>query len=155
MILSGARRERVGSGGGSVEMDVVVSTVEVLQPVVCQLLGGSVEDDAAALKPDDSAEVAARECGLVQRHEECGVVVFADFEDEFEDVLCPGGVERGDGLVGEEDRRLLGERACDGDALLLAAAQGVGALVDLLAQADLADRGPGDAHVFFGEPAQE
>ena len=53
-------------------------------------------------------------------------------------------VERGDRLVGQDGDRLLGQRAGDGDALLLAARQRVGALMGLVRQVDPLQRAQGD-----------
>src|SRR5262249_3365718 len=47
------------------------------------------------------------------------------------------------------------DRAGDGSALLLAAAQGVHALMHLVREADLDDGSPGEARVFRVEPTQQ
>ncbi len=55
------------------------------------------------------------------------------------------GIERGGRLVEQHDLRLHGERACDGDALLLAAGQPRRIDVALVGQADLGEQRLGDA----------
>jgi hypothetical protein len=51
--------------------------------------------------------------------------------------------------------RLLHQRARDADALALAARQGIGALVDMLGQADAIQHGEGAVDVGLREPPEE
>ena len=60
--------------------------------------------------------------------------------EEAEDRVGGLGVEVAGGLVGGEDRRVVGERAGDGDALLLAAGERGGQLVRLVGHLDLLEQ---------------
>ena len=60
--------------------------------------------------------------------------------EQAEDRLGGLGVEVAGGLVGGEDRRVVGERAGDGDALLLAAGERRGQLVRLVGHLDLLEQ---------------
>src|SRR5690606_18190477 len=58
-----------------------------------------------------------------------GVVLVAQALEQGEDLLAGLRIERTGGLVGEQDRRAVDQRARDRDALLLAAGQFAGAMV--------------------------
>ena len=101
-----------------------------------QAVGRGVEDDLAVAETDDAVGPGEREVDLVQAAHDGQSLVDGDLADERHDLLARLGVERGDGLVGEQDLGVLHERAGDGDALLLSAGEGVGALVGAVEQAD-------------------
>ena len=79
----------------------------------------AVGDDEAVLQLDHAAR-AAREAGIV-RHDEQRLALARESLEEQADVGGGLAVEVAGGLVGDEDRRIVGERARDGRALLLAA----------------------------------
>ena len=62
--------------------------------------------------------------------------------EDRQDLLRGGGVQVAGRLVGEDQRRVGDQRAGDRDALLLAAGQLGGQVVDAVAQPDLAQRAP-------------
>ncbi len=64
-------------------------------------------------------------------------------------------VERGDGLVGEDDARLLDEGAGDGDALLLSAGEALGALGGKAGNVELLEGGEGDGLVLGAPQLQQ
>ena len=87
-------------------------------------------------EPDDPVGPADREVDLVQAAHDGESFVGGDLADEGHHLLARLRVEGGDGLVGQEDRRLLHEGPGDGHALLLATGQGVAALVGAVEEAD-------------------
>ena len=65
-----------------------------------------------------------------------GVAVVAQALEQGQDLLARLAVQRTGGFVGQQDRRLVDQRACDGHALLLAAGQFVRAVARAFGQAD-------------------
>ena len=59
-------------------------------------------------------------------HEDCCAEVFVHVVNELDDVDAGGGVEVAGRFIGEEDGRVDGEGAGDGDALALASGQFIG-----------------------------
>jgi len=55
-------------------------------------------------------------------------LLMGDFAEELHHLSAPVAVERGGGFVGKDEAGLVGQRAGDGHALLLAAGEGVGRL---------------------------
>ena len=109
---------------------------------------GSVEHDLAVAEADDAVGPRDGEVDLVQAADDGEPLVGGDLADERHHLVARLGVERGDRLVGEEDARVLHEGAGDRHALLLAARQGVGALVGAVEQPDAVEVPEG------GEPAR-
>ncbi len=66
-----------------------------------------------------------------------------DLVDDFEDLDAGLEVERTGGLVAKQDLRLLGDGACDRDALLLAAGELRRKVIHSLAQTDQVESFPG------------
>ena len=64
-------------------------------------------------------------------------------------------IERGDRLVGQDDLGLLHQRARDGDALLLAAREVVGALGGEAGDVELLERGERDRDVLVGPELED
>ena len=62
--------------------------------------------------------------------EDDGAALMGEFAEEVEDELAGVGVEVSGGLVGEDNLGVVDEGACDGDALLLAAGELVGPVLD-------------------------
>src|SRR6202035_2042265 len=71
---------------------------------------------------------------------------FGELVEDVGDQLAVAAVEVAGRLVGEKDRGLVGQGAGDGDALLLAAAQVVGAAADLVCQAQVRQKGRSPIH---------
>ena len=92
-------------------------------------------EDCALVEEADAVGDVAREAHLVRgddhRHARLG-----ELADDVEDLGHELRVERAGDLVEEQQVRLHGQRAHDGDALLLAAREPVGVLVRLLGQAE-------------------
>jgi hypothetical protein len=63
---------------------------------------------------------------VVGHHEHRGAALVRDLPEQLHHDAAAHAVERGRGLVGEDERGLVGEGAGDGDALLLAAAEHLG-----------------------------
>ena len=103
--------------------------------------GRAVEDERAVAERDDALEVAQRELRRVQRGDERALTLAGDAHEQADGVLGAGGVDRGDGLVGDDRARVLHEQARERAALLLAAREPRGALVNLARDADLLERG--------------
>ncbi len=73
--------------------------------------------------------------------------------EQIEDLLAGVGVQRAGRLVGQDDIRPVDQGAGDGDALLLAAGEFVGAVVGAVAQADALQRRAGAAQALLaGQP---
>ena len=65
-----------------------------------------------------------------------GTEVIADLFETVDDLLAGVGVEIAGGLVGHEDGRVVGQRAGDGDTLLLAARQLTGAMAQAIGKTE-------------------
>ena len=76
----------------------------------------------------------------VVRDQHDRVVFVAQSLEQRQDLLAGPAVERTGGLVGEQDRRTVDQRARDRDALLLAAGQLAGTMLGAFAQADRVQR---------------
>ena len=66
---------------------------------------------------------------IVRNDEDSGAALVGDLGEEFHDLPAELAVERGGGFVGEDETGFVGQGASDGDALLLAAGEGVGEIV--------------------------
>ena len=101
-----------------------------------ELLGLDVLPDFAAMAFDEAAiGELFHAVGHLHDHAVVGAgddgdaFAVAEVAEEAEDGAGGGGVEFAGGLVGEDEAGLAGERAGDGDALLFAAGEFVGAMV--------------------------
>ena len=92
-------------------------------------------DDLAAVHEDHTVRDAPGEAHLV-RHHHHGHALPGQIGHDLQHLVDHLGVERGGGLVEEHDPRLHGERARDGDALLLAAGEVGGIVPRLVGDAD-------------------
>ena len=100
-----------------------------------QLLRGLVLLDFAVVDEDDAVGDLARKAHLMgdDQHGDAGV---GQLLHQFQDLADHFGVQRGGGLIEEDDVRVHGQGAGNGDALLLAAGQALGVGVGLVGQAD-------------------
>src|SRR6266568_1106227 len=73
--------------------------------------------------------------GFVVRHQDDGLALFVEVVENLENLDAGTGIEVAGGLVGQDDERLIDERSRDGDALLLAAGEFEGFVVQAMAQA--------------------
>src|SRR5438105_4885377 len=73
---------------------------------------------------------------VVGGHQDRRLGLVIDLEEELHDLPAGGRVEVAGGLVGDDEPRLVHEGPCDGDALLLAAGELTGILVELAGQSD-------------------
>ncbi len=73
-----------------------------------------------------------------QRH----IKFTVDATQQVEDLRRRGGVERAGGLIAQHDGRIVGQRPCDGHALLLAAGQLAGVAVGQISQTDQIEQIP-------------
>jgi len=87
-------------------------------------------------------EAAANARGdvVVVRDHDDGLALVNELLEQGEDGVGRLGVEVARGLVGREYRRVVGERAGDGDTLLLAARERCGKLVRLVGHLDLLEQ---------------
>ena len=76
-----------------------------------------------------------------------------DVAEQIEDDLAVVGVERGGGLIADDQRRLVDQGAGDGDALLLAAGEFARAFAPARADAHGFEHGPGAGDGRFGGQA--
>ena len=84
--------------------------------------------------------IAAREFELMQAHDGGDAVGLADRVQQTEHAVRGRRIEAGDRLVGEDERRVLHQRAGDPDALLLSAGELVGAPQRIVDQPDAFER---------------
>src|SRR5262245_34674275 len=97
----------------------------------------SVERDSALAQADDARGVGQGGLELVLAHNEREPLRAVDRPEDVHDAAGERGIEARGGLVGQDDRGPLRERARDRDALLLAAREGVGAAVREGSEPDL------------------
>ncbi len=76
-----------------------------------------VFNERACTQDEDSIRDGGEQGRIVADDEHGEVLLRAELQEQIEDASLRDGVERGGRLVGEEKRRLRGERLCDGDAL--------------------------------------
>ena len=103
--------------------------------MVEEIGGGALFDDRALGHEDDAVGDLAREAHLM-RDDDHRHAVFRKVAHQIEHLADHLGVERGGRLVEEHDLGRHGERAHDGDTLLLAAGEHRGILVCLVGKAD-------------------
>ena len=122
---------------------------------VGQFARRAVEDDAAGRHADQAVAIAARQFERVQVADHGDAVVAVDALQRVHDDAGVARIERGDRLVGQNDLRLLHQRARDGDALLLAARQAVGALGGEPGDVELFERRQRDRDILLGPELQD
>ena len=102
--------------------------------------GRTIECNSATRQPDDAITQSAGDLDLMQ-HQHHGD---AGSTDQGPELIAqpPGqrGIDRGKGLVTQEQRRLTDQCSGDADPLALAAAQVSGARLGTMQQADLSKR---------------
>src|SRR5690606_22959825 len=91
--------------------------------------------DAAGGEADDAAG-AASELGVVRDEHERRLVLLVQADQQIDDARTRLAIQVAGRLVGEQDPRVVRERARDRDALLLAAGQLLWVVVDALAESD-------------------
>ena len=77
---------------------------------------------------------------IVRDDDDAGAALVGDLCKEFHDLPAKPAVERGGGFIGEDEAGLIGQGAGDGDALLLAAGEGVGKIVGTRADAEVVEQ---------------
>ena len=97
---------------------------------------GQVFLDDFAVGEDHGAGGPASQIAVVGHHQD-GLALRHQRLEQAEDRFGGFGVEVAGRLIGREDRRIVGQRAGDGDALLLSARERRGQLVGLIGHADL------------------
>ena len=136
--------------------------------MIGQRSGRAVEHDAARGHADQAVAIAPRQIERMQIADHGDAEMLVDAQQRIHHDPGVARVERGDRLVGEDDVRLLHQRARDRDALLLAAGELVGALGGERGHIELFERrhrqrlvllGPGLSQRApgrdFGEPAHQ
>ena len=103
---------------------------------VGQLVRRPVEHDRALRQADDAVGEAAGELHIVHVDDHWDAALAGAPRDQLHDLDRGLGIERGGRLVGENEVRLLHQRARDADALALPAGKLVGALGGEFAEAD-------------------
>ena len=107
--------------------------------VVSKMSRRPVKNQSAVPKSDHALRETAGPLGLVQAHDQCGIVVQVDVRNELQHVFGPGRIQTGNGLVRQDDRGLLRDHTGHRHALLFAATKRVGALVYLILKSHLTD----------------
>ncbi len=146
-------------GGGRRGADVADSlfgldAVELARDGVGQFGRGAVEDHAAVRHADQPVAIAARQIERMQVAQHGDAVMAVDALQRVHHDARVARIERGDRLVGQNDLRLLHQRARDGDALLLAAREAVGALGGEAGDVELLERGERERDVALGPELQ-
>ncbi len=93
-----------------------------------------VGDDAAVADLDDALRLLGDLALVRDQHD--GVAGCGELGEQLHDLGAAPAVERAGGLVGEDDAAAVHQRARDRHALLLAAGELAGAVVDAFAQAE-------------------
>ena len=107
-------------------------------------------DDAVADVDDAMGELG--DVGFVGDDDD-GVAAMVELVEERHDLVAGLGVEVAGGLVGEDDRGAIDERAGDGDALALSAGELVGLVAHAAVEVDGVQRGGGAFDAFGGRGA--
>ena len=102
--------------------------VDFAQDRIGQGLGRAVKDDPAGGHADDPAAIGAGGVQGMQVGQNRDAVAAVDVGQRVHHQLGVQRVQRCDRLIRKHDPRLLHQRPGDGDALLLAAGEGVGAV---------------------------
>ena len=84
---------------------------------------GAVLDDLALMHDGDGVGDLGRDAQVVRDKEHGEVEPLLDLGEELQNLRLDGDVQRGDGLVGDEQLGFECERACDANALALAAGE--------------------------------
>jgi hypothetical protein len=109
---------------------------EVFELALADGFRGGVEEELTLAQAEDAREVGAGEVDVVEADQEGQVVLGGEGLEEFQEGSRAGWVDGGEGFVGEEEAWGLVEGASDGDALLFAAGEGVGASVEVVLDAE-------------------
>ena len=112
------------------------ATVDVAEDVLVGFAAGAIEHEVAAAQAHDALRVDTGKVEEVEVDDGGDAELAVDALKVAHDDVGRGRVERGHGLVGQDDAGLLGERTSDADALLLAARQVRGTHVGLLDDVD-------------------
>ncbi len=110
--------------------------------------GDAVEHHSSRRHADQPVAIGAREVQRVDIAEHGQAEMPVDALQRIHDDVGVARIQRGDRLVGEQQVGFLHQGAADGDALLLAAGQVVGAAIGEAGNVELAERGEGDGTVF-------
>ena len=105
--------------------------------------GGKVEGHPARPHPDDAVAAPAGQAEVVQADEQRAAAVGDHLAEQVHHFLGPGRVEARHRLVGEDQLGLLHEHPGQRHPLLLAAGEPVGALEELVGDADPGQGGAG------------
>ena len=112
----------------------------MVKTFVIKLMAGAIEEHVALTQGDDALAVAQGVIHLMQRHHHGDAVVLVDVAQGFHHDAGRLRIQRGDGLIGENDFGFLHQGAGDSDALLLPAGQRGHALVGEVRHADAGQR---------------
>src|SRR5262245_55483140 len=123
-------------GADSLVAGRAVMLVNLLDNCVGQLFRRSIETNLPVLEPDHAVGVLAREFEGMQAHQGGDTVFATDPLQNIEHHTRQFGIQARDRLVGENERRPLHQGARDGNPLLFAAGQLIGALVGMIEKAD-------------------
>ena len=88
-----------------------------MQRVVEDILDRTRLHDAAAIHDDDAVDRFGDDAEIMRDHHEAHARLGLDVLDELQDLRLDGDVERGGGFVGDQHRRLAGQRHRDHHAL--------------------------------------
>ena len=128
------------SGSFRVLFDAVNAAVEMVKTFVIKLLAAAVVEDVPLAQGDDAFAVAQGVIHLMQRDDHGNAVVLVDVAQGVHHDACRFRVQRGDGLVSENDLRLLHQRAGNRHTLLLAAGECGNALMGKVHHANAGQR---------------
>ena len=107
------------------------------------------------LEPDDAAAVVAGDLGLVEGNDDGDAPVEIELAQESHDAASRLGVERGDGLVGENDFGALHDGPGNGATLLLAAGERARPLGGAVVEPDGGEGLHGAVPVAWSVPEEE
>ena len=125
---------RVGAGGSIVRSTEVGSVVTGGRPQPTGLRPSPGVDDLAVLHADDA--LGGRGHVVVVGDHEDRLAARVEAAEQLDDLVAALGVEGAGGLVGQQQRRLVGQGPGDGQALALAAGERPGRRLGLVGQAE-------------------
>ena len=131
------------------------AVVNAVQNLLRHVGGGAVVDDLAGADTDDAGGVFQGQIHMVNVDQHRNIHFFVDALEVAHDLMGGHGVQRGHGLVGQNDGGVLVQGAGQRHALLLAAGKLVAAGIGLVQNAHLIQRLQGLQLLLSGKNAEQ
>ena len=118
------------------------AVVDFVEHFLCYVAGGAVIDDVAGTDADDAGRILEGEINVMDVEQDRDIHIFVNAGKVAHDDVGHDRIQRCDRLVGQDDRRILGQGAGQGYTLHLAAGQFVAAGICLVKDLDLVEVAP-------------